>query len=228
VAAHEEVVPLHELLAACAAARDLLRGEHGVSRVIARPFVGPPGHYRRTANRKDFSLEPVASTLLDELEADAIPRMGVGKVDDLFAGRGISSTHTATNADAYRLIHEALGTLPAGLLLANVIRLIRAGDTGTMSPDPPGLRELTKPAALLGPCREDLIIFTADHGTTRRLPNRPFEGAGAAPVYGRESELPLSENGRPSPISGNGRRFSGVGALRPRVFLLRSGVLIGW
>src|SRR6185369_13414342 len=68
IAAHEEVVPLHELYAACGAAREMLRGEHSVSRVIARPFLGPPSHYHRTPNRKDFSLQPVGETLLDRLE----------------------------------------------------------------------------------------------------------------------------------------------------------------
>ena len=87
----------------------MLQGEHGVSRVIARPFVG-----RRRApgagppQRKDFSLPPPGPTLLDRLAEHHVPRVGVGKVDDLFAGRGISSIHTATNAEAYGLIEGAL------------------------------------------------------------------------------------------------------------------------
>ena len=121
VAAHEAVVPLEELYAACAAARAMLQGEHGVSRVIARPFVGEPGAWVRTANRRDFSLPPPGPTLLDRLAEHHVPRVGVGKVDDLFAGRGISSIHTATNGEAYGLIESALGTMRRGLLLANVI-----------------------------------------------------------------------------------------------------------
>ena len=174
IAAHEEVVPLHELYAACAAARELLRGEHGVSRVIARPFLGPPGHYRRTPNRKDFSLEPTGSTLLDRLEAEGIPRVGVGKVDDLFAGRGITSTHTPTNADAYRLIREALATLPAGLLLANVIEFDQSwGHRNDVPGFLGGLTELDQalPALLQAVQGEDLIIFTADHGNDPTTPS---------------------------------------------------------
>ncbi len=79
VAAHESTVPVAELYAACAAARELLRGEHGVSRVIARPFTGAPGAWVRTAGRKDFSLEPPAATLLDRLAEAHIPRVGVGQ-----------------------------------------------------------------------------------------------------------------------------------------------------
>ncbi len=108
VAAHERTVPLEELYRACRAAREMLMGEHAVSRVIARPFEGQPGDYRRTAHRKDFSLAPVGTTLLDRLAEAGIARVGIGKVDDLFAGRNISSEHTPTNQDAYRLIERAL------------------------------------------------------------------------------------------------------------------------
>src|SRR5437667_439702 len=108
VAAHEETVALDELYRACAIARDLLVGEHAVSRVIARPFTGKPGAYERTPRRRDFSIEPVGTTLLDRLAAAGVPRVGIGKVDDLFAGRNIASEHTPTNADAYRLLERAL------------------------------------------------------------------------------------------------------------------------
>jgi phosphopentomutase len=99
VAAHEEVVPLAELYAACETARALLVAPHDVSRVIARPFVGSAGAYRRTGNRRDYSVAPPAETLLDALAAAGVPRAGVGKVDDLFAGRALSARHTAGNAE---------------------------------------------------------------------------------------------------------------------------------
>jgi phosphopentomutase len=174
IAAHEATVPLHELYAACAAARDFLRGEHGVARVIARPFSGPPGHYRRTPNRKDFSLEPAGTTLLDRLAAAGIPRVGVGKVDDLFAGRGISSTHTATNGDAYRLIRQALASMDAGFLFANVIEFDQSwGHRNDVPGFLAGLEELDAALpALLEPVQgEDLIIFTADHGNDPTTPS---------------------------------------------------------
>ena len=174
VAAHEEVVPLDELYAACAAARGLLRGAHSVSRVIARPFRGGPGAWVRTAARKDFSLAPPGPTLLDQLEAARVPRTGVGKVDDLFSGRGITSTHTATNGEAYRLIERALGSMPAGLLLANVIEFDQTwGHRNDVEGLYRGLRELDEvlPRLLAAVRRDDLVIFTADHGNDPTTPS---------------------------------------------------------
>src|SRR5204863_9711715 len=121
VAAHEDTVPLAELYRACEVAQELLVGEHMVSRVIARPFVGRPGAYQRTANRRDFSVAPTGPTLLDRLAEGGVPRVGVGKVDDLFAGRNITSRHTPTNAAAYRFIEAALHGLEMGFLFVNVI-----------------------------------------------------------------------------------------------------------
>lgn len=89
IAAHEATVPLDELYAACETARALLVPPHDISRVIARPFVGGPGAYTRTANRRDFAIAAPSETLLDALAAAGIPRVGVGKVDDLFARRGL-------------------------------------------------------------------------------------------------------------------------------------------
>ncbi len=174
VAAHEEVVPLRELYAGCAAAREMLGGEHAVSRVIARPFVGGPGAYERTPNRKDFSLPPSGPTLLDGLEQAGVPRVGVGKVDDLFAGRGISSTHTPTNSDAYRLIVEALRTMEGGFLFVNVIEFDQSwGHRNDILGFVGGLRELdgVLPRLLEAVQEEDLIIFTADHGNDPTTPS---------------------------------------------------------
>ncbi|HEU5218341.1 MAG TPA: phosphopentomutase [Gemmatimonadales bacterium] len=174
VAAHEDTVPLAELYAACRAARGMLMGEHGVSRVIARPFAGVEGGYVRTANRKDFSLPPSGTTLLDRLEAAGIPRVGVGKVDDLFAGRGIASTHTATNADAYRLIREALTTMGSGFLFVNVIEFDQSwGHRNDVPGFLGGLAELDRalPGLLEAVQAEDLIIFTADHGNDPTTPS---------------------------------------------------------
>jgi len=174
VAAHEETVPLAELYAGCAVAREILAPPHGVSRVIARPFVGKPGAYLRTPNRKDLSLEPPGRTLLDALEEAGIPRLGVGKVDDLFAGRGISSRHTATNAEAYQLIQEGLKAEGWRLLLANVIEFDQSwGHRNDVAGFLGGLLELDRalPALLEASQPEDLIIFTADHGNDPTTPS---------------------------------------------------------
>ena len=174
VAAHEGTVPLEELYRACEAARALLQGEHGVSRVIARPFTGEPGAWVRTPRRKDFSLPPPGATLLDRLAERHIPRVGVGKVDDLFAGRGIASIHTATNADAYALIEGALLAMERGLLFANVIEFDQTwGHRNDLPGYLAGLAELDRALPrLLAPVREeDLVIFTADHGNDPTTPS---------------------------------------------------------
>ncbi len=174
VAAHEDTVALTELYSACAAARQLLQGEHGVSRVIARPFSGAAGSWKRTPYRKDFSLPPPGPTLLDRLAERHIPRVGVGKVDDLFAGRGISSIHTATNGDAYGLIAGALGAMRRGLLLANVIEFDQTwGHRNDVRGFHEGLLALDRilPHLLAGVREEDLVIFTADHGNDPTTPS---------------------------------------------------------
>lgn len=174
VAAHEGTVPVAELYRACESARGLLQGEHGVSRVIARPFEGEPGAWVRTPRRKDFSLPPPGPTLLDRLAERHIPRLGVGKVDDLFARRGITSIHTATNIEAYALIEGALLAMERGLLLANVIEFDQTwGHRNDVPGFVRGLEELDRELPrVLAPVREDdLVIFTADHGNDPTTPS---------------------------------------------------------
>lgn len=122
LAAHEAVIPLNELYHMCQIARGLLTGEHAVGRVIARPFEGEPGHFTRTTHRRDFSLEPPGPTLLDHLHDAGYDTIGVGKIEDLFAHRGLSaSNHTETNEAG---MAAALGYLRQsfrGLLFVNLV-----------------------------------------------------------------------------------------------------------
>ena len=174
IAAHEDTVPLQHLYDACATARQLLQGRHGVSRVIARPFVGEPGAWKRTPHRRDFSLAPPGPTLLDRLAERQIPRVGVGKVDDLFARRGIASIHADTNAEAYTLIQGALAAMQRGLLLANVIEFDQSwGHRNDVHGFHRGLEQLDRalPRLLQGVRKDDLIIFTADHGNDPTTPS---------------------------------------------------------
>ena len=174
IAAHEETVPLKELYRACEVAREMLIGEHAVSRVIARPFVGMPGDYQRSPHRRDFSLAPVGTTLLDRLAEAGVPRVGIGKVDDLFAARNISSEHTATNADAYRLIERTLDELEMGFVFVNVIEFDQTwGHRNDVAGFYQGLRDLDAwvprlTARLRG---DDLVILTADHGNDPTTPS---------------------------------------------------------
>jgi phosphopentomutase len=174
VAAHEDVVPLDELYAACRTARAMLTGAHRVSRVIARPFTGEPGAFGRTPNRRDFSLEPVGPTLLDRLADAGIPRVGVGKVDDLFAGRGIASRHVDTNAAACDAIARGVRELEQGLLFANVVEFDQTwGHRNDVRGFAGGLEQLDRwmPRLLRQVRGDDLIIFTADHGNDPTTPS---------------------------------------------------------
>ena len=219
VAAHEETVPLEELYRACQIARELLVGEHTVSRVIARPFTGPAGAYVRTPRRKDFSLEPTGPTLLDGLAAAGIPRVGIGKVDDLFAGRNITSEHTPTNGDAYRLIERALAEQAGGgLIFVNVIEFDQTwGHRNDVAGFYEGLRQLDAwiPKLQAHATGDDLIILTADHGNDPTTPSTDHSRE-AVPVLAfgpRIHARPLGERGSFADIGATVAEYLGVGPL---------------
>lgn len=175
IAAHESTVPLEELYAACRTARALLEGEHAVGRVIARPFAGGSGDYQRTEHRRDFSLEPPRATLLDRLVARGQRVLTVGKVDELFAGRGVSHAfHTRDNPEGEALLLELAGASGEGLVFANLVDFdSRYGHRN----DAPGFgRALERfdecAAALTGELRSDeMALITADHGNDPTTPS---------------------------------------------------------
>ncbi|HWE42332.1 MAG TPA: phosphopentomutase [Gemmatimonadaceae bacterium] len=174
VAAHESVVPLAELYAACEKARAMLVAPHDVSRVIARPFTGEPGAFRRTANRRDFAIAPPEETLLDALAARGIPRTGVGKVDDLFASRNIRTRHTGSNAEGIELILEWIRGDEVGLCFANLVDFDQLfGHRNDAAGFYAALRELDRALpSLLDALREDDLLFiTADHGNDPTTPS---------------------------------------------------------
>ncbi len=122
VAAHEEVIPVPELYRICETAREILRGPHEVGRVIARPFAGRPGAFVRTANRKDFAVPPPEGMLLDRLAARGVPVHSVGKIYDVFLGRGIQAhVKTKSNADGMAKTLEAMDATPEGLIFVNLV-----------------------------------------------------------------------------------------------------------
>jgi phosphopentomutase len=122
IAAHEDVVPLEELYRWCEIAYELAGIGMGVGRVIARPFIGAAGGFRRTANRRDFALVPFAPTLLDHLTAAGLPVVAIGKIEDLFAGRGITSAvHTASDEQGMDEVVRAMTTDARGLIFANLV-----------------------------------------------------------------------------------------------------------
>jgi len=167
IAAHEQVVPLEELYAACETARAMLVAPHDVSRVIARPFVGQPGAYARTTNRRDYALPPPDETLLDDLSAAGVPRAGVGKVDDLFAGRGLRARHTTSNAEGVKAILEWLVGEQGGLLFANLVDFDTLyGHRNDVAGFERALREFDDalPSIRSALREDDLLFITADHG----------------------------------------------------------------
>ena len=174
IAADEGTIPLSDLYRACEIARAMLTPPHDVSRVIARPFAGSPGAYKRTPNRRDYSIEPPAETLLDALAKAGIPRSGVGKVDDLFAGKSISSKHTASNAEGIRGIKEWLSTAESGLLFANLVDFDQlyghrndvAGFYGALREFDAALPSITSRLK-----EDDLLFITADHGNDPTTPS---------------------------------------------------------
>jgi len=168
VAAHEDVIPVQRLYEICLAARRLLTGPHAVSRVIARPFVGSPGAYTRTDRRRDFSLPPTAPTVLDAVTAQGLEVVGIGKISDLFAGRGVTrSIHTRDDLDGMAQTGAAMTSTARGIIFTNLVDLdSKFGHRN----DPAGYaRDLEAIDAALpqvmGRVRpDDLVVITADHG----------------------------------------------------------------
>src|SRR5579872_4937607 len=122
IAAHEEVIPLFELYKICETARDLLRGPYEVGRVIARPFIGSPGAFTRTPNRHDYAVPPPKGMLLDQLEQRGVETHAVGKIFDVFLGRGIrESTKTKNNADGMEATLDAMREQADGVIFTNLV-----------------------------------------------------------------------------------------------------------
>jgi phosphopentomutase len=168
VAAHEEIIPPDELYRMCRIARHLLTGMHAVGRVIARPFVGIPGNFIRTEGRKDFSLEPPADTILDVLHAAGQQVCGVGKIEDIFAHRGLTqSTHTGNNMAGVDAVIEFLQTDESGLIFAN---LVDFDSVYGHRNDPQGYAVALEtfdrrvPEIIRRLHEHDVLIITADHG----------------------------------------------------------------
>lgn len=174
IAAHEGTIPLEELYTACETARTMLVAPHNPSRVIARPFIGSPGKWQRTGNRRDYSIAPPEETLLDALQAAGIPRTGVGKVDDLFARRGLEGGHTSGNPEGIAKILEWISTGPDGLLFANLVDFDQAhGHRNDVRGFHQALRDFDAALSRLTAAlrEDDLLFISADHGNDPTTPS---------------------------------------------------------
>ena len=168
IAAHEDVIPVPELYRMCEIARKLLDGPNRVGRVIARPFTGAAGNFRRTERRHDYAVEPPRPMLMDVLMERGVPVFGVGKIHDIYNGRGVNDyVTTKNNVDGMLKIDEALAKRPAGLIFANLVDFdMLYGHRKDVEGFARSLEEFDE---LLGPFlakldRGDLLLITADHG----------------------------------------------------------------
>ena len=168
IAAHEKVVPLEELYRDCRIARQQLQGKHGVGRVIARPFVGTSGNFRRTSNRHDFSLEPPSETMLDAIKRAGLASIAVGKIFDIFAGRGMTEhVYNASNADGLDHAMDYSKEDFHGLCFVNLVDFdMLYGHRRDIDGYAKALTEFDRwlPSFLEQLGDEDLVMITADHG----------------------------------------------------------------
>ncbi len=168
IAAHEQVIPVEELYGMCRAARKLLAPPHQVARVIARPFTGEPGAFARTDRRRDFSIEPPARTLLDDLKAGGYPVIGIGRIEDLFKGRGLTrALPTKHDTATVEEILRSLRSVPRGLIFANLIEFdMLYGHRNDAAGFAKALQafDARLPEIIGGLQQDDLLCITADHG----------------------------------------------------------------
>jgi phosphopentomutase len=168
IAAHEDVIPIAELYRMCEIARKMLDGPNKVGRVIARPFMGAPGNFRRTERRHDYAVEPPRPMLMDVLVERKIPISGIGKIHDIYNGRGVDRfVTTKSNADGMQKLHAALAEQKTGLIFANLVDFdMLYGHRKDVEGFAKSLEEFD---ALLAPLLKalgprDLLMITADHG----------------------------------------------------------------
>jgi phosphopentomutase len=175
VAAHEEVIPLFELYRICETAREILRGPYEVGRVIARPFIGEPGGFTRTPNRHDYAVPPPKGMLLDQLAARDIDVYSIGKIFDVFLGRGIREyVKTKSNTDGLTKTLEAMEEVDRGMIFVNLVDFDQQyGHRNDVEGYARALEEVDRwlPSFNAKFRPDDLAIFTADHGCDPTTPS---------------------------------------------------------
>jgi phosphopentomutase len=168
IAAHEGIIPLDELYKMCQIAREMLVGDKIVGRVIARPFIGTSGNYKRTSNRKDFALDPFDTTMLDYIMQSGRSVMAVGKIEDIYNGRGVTdAVHIKNNMDGVDKTIEYLKTDKKGLIFTNLVDFdMLYGHRNDVEGYGNALMEFDRrlPEIIESMKAEDVLIITADHG----------------------------------------------------------------
>lgn len=175
IAAHEDLIPPDELYRFCKAAYEIVVQGLGVGRVIARPFVGLPGRFERTANRRDFAMPPTGRTLLELLHNAGLPVVAIGKIDDLFAGRGISRRlHTTSDDEGMDCVEQVMGDTDSGLIFANLVDFDTLyGHRNDFRGYAVNLERFdARISEILGRLEpDDLLVITADHGNDPTTPS---------------------------------------------------------
>lgn len=175
IAAHEDIVPAEKLYEYCKIARNILQGEHGVGRVIARPFIGKDGEYTRTENRRDFSLLPIKDTMLDYISEDGKEVYAIGKIEDIFVNKGITrAKHTKNNFEGIEATIEAIQEDTEGLVFTNLVDFdMLYGHRNNVEGYAEALKyfdgKLDEIKSALKPT--DMLIITADHGCDPTTPS---------------------------------------------------------
>lgn len=168
IAAHEEIVPLDELYKMCKIAREIMMGDNALARIIARPFVGQPGNYTRTANRRDFSLDPSGNTILDNIKESGQDVIAVGKIEDIFNGKGITeAVHTKSNMDGVDQTIEYMKKDNKGFIFTNLVDFdSKYGHRRNVKGYKEAIEEFDSriPEVIDNLKDEDILILTADHG----------------------------------------------------------------
>ena len=206
IAAHDRVLSEAALHEVCAKARAIMTGDHAVGRVIARPFTGEPGAFERTTGRRDFSVDPPSRTYLDELTADGVPVHTVGKVFDLFAGKGIAEAHKGkTNAQGIAATTALIRDLDHGFAFTNLVETDQLyGHRHDTAGFAAALQEIDAAVGLwLTLLRaDDLLVLTADHGvdplsdhTDHTREHVPLLAAAPAATDGHRHDGPMSDVG---------------------------------
>lgn len=209
IAVHTDVISLPELYKMCQTARDILTGEHTVGRVIARPFIGKPGNFTRTEDRRDFSLTPPADTILDVVKAAGMETMAVGKIEDIFAHRGVTqSNHTGNNMAGVDATINFLKQADAGLIFTNLVdfdALYGHRNNPRGYADALEAFDMRLPEILAALNSDDVLMISADHGNDPTTPGTD---------HSRE-RVPLLIVGKPIKTDANfgtRPRFSDLGA----------------
>lgn len=174
IAAHEDVIPLERLYEMCSVARKILKDEHAVARVIARPFTGSDGNFTRTANRRDFALKPPHKTTLDYINDAGMDVVAVGKIEDIFAGQGVTKAiHTKDNMEGIDVTIAQMREDSKGLIFANLVDFdMKWGHRNDYKNYAKGLEafDARLPEILSGMNKDDILIITADHGCDPTTP----------------------------------------------------------